>query len=1176
MAEPQGAFLGSAYGYIDLDSTGAINALNQTKAQFNNFIQSTGSMMQGWGQSIAGFGQNLTLWTAPAALAMGAGLNIAADFDSVLTEIQARTGLTAEAMEQVRQTALQLGADTAFSSQQAADAFLNLLTAGLSVEDALATLPQVLTAAAAGGMDLGTAADLTTSIMASFSLTAADSTAIIDAMSRASAASPASMNEIGIAMKDVGGLAQMFNLSLDETAAVLAIFAQNGIRGAEAGTQLRSLLLNLSSPTEATAKAWDALGTSLYNADGSMRNLDDVLADIRVGLQRLPVEQQNEVIAQLAGSYGIVGFNALLASDGIGAMEASMAEQAAASEVAAQMMASFKGVVDAFKGSMETLWITVMTPYMNNVLRPMIEQKTAMVNRITAWAAANEPLVQTIMQIVSAVLTLGPILVGAGVAMQVIGGALATIGTVAAAVLSPIGLLIAGVAGLAYVFRQELSAGVQIAGYAFAGFQTMFAETGDFVGSAISAINDFILRFSLALGMPTAAAIEMTGNINSAFQTIRGVVGGFVDSIQSAMVIFPRLLDIGMSPMTAFRMTLETVFGNSPVLQAAIAAFGSLRDTVSDTFNRILAVTRPAFTQISIFFQNNVARVGEFIQGFLNITRLFNPIGQLSLILQAFGLDFMTVFEGVMRGITRFFATLNGGGKATDALKAAFGETSIFGGFVDIITNQVMPALEQLRSWFLDTVAPNIGAFITNSLIPSIESFVGILGNLWSIVGPTLLEFGEWFLMTGMPVIMESLERFTNYLANDLNVGEGMRAVADWFLNTALPPIMTFINNTVIPAIQSLITWLGDIWNRTQPGLNSLGNWFLNDVMPQIDGILRNSFMPLIEDVVGWLSDLWLLVQPHLQNLADWFLVTGLPSIQTFITTTILPAVDGFIALLQRIWSDVEPHLTNLANWFFAPGGALDGIINFLQTTVPPIIDGFITLLSDIWTVVSPYLENLWTWFMGPDGALQGIMTWLGTDVKNNIDSFINLLAGIWDAVSPALGDFYNWFMGPEGGLHAIMEFLEGAFTLAVEGVTIMINDMTGFVNDAITAMTELLGLQSPNAQMGGSGYQAHLQATVGGAAGGVLGKIGGFASGIDYVPSDMIALIHQGERIQRANENPYNPNAQATGMGNISFEGAQFNFPNVRSREDAVEAGMGLAEGIMRKLHNSGTAEEL
>ncbi|MDQ7034348.1 MAG: phage tail tape measure protein [Anaerolineae bacterium] len=140
-----------------------------------------------------------------------------------------------------------------------------------------------------------------------------------------------------------GRIATQYGLSLEQTSGIMAIFAQRGVHGSEAATQLRSIMRNMTTPTANTTRAWEMLGTTLFNADGSMRNLDDVLGDIRSGMANLNDEQRAFVTQNLAGSYGQVGFNALLASDGIEAMVETMEGQTSASEVAEARMSNVSG-----------------------------------------------------------------------------------------------------------------------------------------------------------------------------------------------------------------------------------------------------------------------------------------------------------------------------------------------------------------------------------------------------------------------------------------------------------------------------------------------------------------------------------------------------------------------------------------------------------------------------------------------------------------------------------------------------------------------------------------------------------------------------------------------------------------------------------------------------------------
>ena len=442
-----GVNLGNAYGKVTI-TTNAADAMAQAKRDIDNGRVSIGQSLQQIGGSLQGLGGSLTTLTAPLAIFGATGLKAASDFDSAMTQISARTGLTGDALEKVRQQALQLGADTVFSSQQAADAYLQLLTAGLTTAQATATLPNVLTAAAASGEDLGLAADLMTNVMSSFNLEADESVRIVEAMSRAAASSPASMAEIGFALQDAGGIAKSFGLELEDTAGLFSIFAKNGIRGSEAATQLRSMLLNMTKDTEGTNQAWSDLGTSMFDNEGQMRDLDTVLKEISVSLEGMSDEDRNRIMKELGGAYGLVGLNALLASDGIDAMKETMDGQASASDVAEQRMNTFEGAVNSLMGSIQTLQIEALTPFMDQTLKPLVQDLIGVVNGITAWVVANPELAQTFVKLGAIAVIAGPALVILGTVISAIGTVVGALGTALSLLFSPLVLVAVAIAAI--------------------------------------------------------------------------------------------------------------------------------------------------------------------------------------------------------------------------------------------------------------------------------------------------------------------------------------------------------------------------------------------------------------------------------------------------------------------------------------------------------------------------------------------------------------------------------------------------------------------------------------------------------------------------------------------------------------------------------------------------------
>jgi len=429
----------SLFGTLELRDT-ATNTLRQ----FDSGLETTVNNMRRVGGELQGLGLAISAAVAPLVAFGTQGVRTAMSFDSSMAEISARTGTMGEELEQVRQLALQMGADTVFSAQDAADAMLELLASGQTVEQMMSTLPSVLTAAAASGEDLGTTADNITNILASFRLEVDQAGSVVDALSRAAGASSADMGSLADGFANVGGVAAQFGLSVEQTAAMLAIFAENGIKGAEAGTQLKSMLLNMARRTENTATAWRMFGTSLYEANGDMRPLPRVLEDIERAARNMTDEDRQRAFQELAGSFGVVGLTALTSSIDIETMLNAMDASADAASVAEARMNTFEGAMSSLGGSIETLQIEALTPLMENTLTPLVGDLTKTINRITDWAKANPELTSTIAKIVGVTALFAGGLVILGTVVGAAGTILSAFGTIVGLVAGGIGFLTSG------------------------------------------------------------------------------------------------------------------------------------------------------------------------------------------------------------------------------------------------------------------------------------------------------------------------------------------------------------------------------------------------------------------------------------------------------------------------------------------------------------------------------------------------------------------------------------------------------------------------------------------------------------------------------------------------------------------------------------------------------------
>jgi len=460
--------------------TKGLTTAQKTLQGFGGGMAGVGKGMQVVGDKMSSFGSSLTANFAPLTGLVTAGLEAAAGFEGIMTQLETFGGLTGDALDAVRQKALDVGAATMFSASDAANAMLELTKAGFSVQESMAAVDGAMTLAAIGEMGVADAAGIVSSTLAQFGLDADDAGFAVDTLAAAANASRASVQSIADGLANVGPIAAQAGLDLTETSAALAVLSNVGIDGAEAGTKLKSMLLNFQGDT--AAEAFDKLGVSLYTAEGNTRNLDDVLDELAISLADKTPEEQADLMKQLAGSYGITALSALLAAGGIDGMISEMDKAPDAASLAEAAMGTFNGKVESLKGSVETLMIEALTPLMDNVLGPLVTKVTEVVNAITDWATKNPEAASAIGGVILAIGALGVGLTVVGGLISGFGMLIGALGTGITILTSPIALLAGAIALLVAVLNDP---GIQAGLSAWQGVFDMFGTIADAIGQDI-------------------------------------------------------------------------------------------------------------------------------------------------------------------------------------------------------------------------------------------------------------------------------------------------------------------------------------------------------------------------------------------------------------------------------------------------------------------------------------------------------------------------------------------------------------------------------------------------------------------------------------------------------------------------------------------------------------------
>ena len=314
-----------------------------------------------------------------------AAIKVGSDFESQMSRVKAISGATGEEFEQLKEQAMQLGADTSFSASQAAEGMENLAAAGFTTSEIMNAMPGLLNLAAASGEDLASSSDIAASTLRGFGLAASDAAHVADVLAANANRTNSSVADTGEAMKYIAPLARAAGLSLEETAAAIGIMANAGVNGSQAGTSLRGALSRLSKPTKDMSEAMDELGISFYDSNGKMKSLTEQVGMLRQATEGMTDEQKNNYLVTLYGQEALSGMLALI-NEGEGSLgELTNAYKncdGAAQKAAETMQDNLSGALEQLGGSAQTLGLAFYNSVADN-LKNAAKTATESINNIT-------------------------------------------------------------------------------------------------------------------------------------------------------------------------------------------------------------------------------------------------------------------------------------------------------------------------------------------------------------------------------------------------------------------------------------------------------------------------------------------------------------------------------------------------------------------------------------------------------------------------------------------------------------------------------------------------------------------------------------------------------------------------------------------------------------------------
>lgn len=296
--------------------------------------------------------------------AMGGIVKAGMDFQSQMNTLSAVSGATGSQLEAVGNRARQLGTDaslTATSATDAAAAMTELAKGGFTVDQSMTAAKGTLQLAAAAQVDAATAATIQSQALQAFTLDASNASRVSDILAGAANASSAEMTGISQGLQQAGTVANQFGISIDDTATSLAMFANAGIQGSDAGTLLKTALLSLTDQGKPAQKAIEELGLTVYDANGKFVGMSSLMGQLKDAAGRMSDEQYQAATATLFGSDAmrLAGIAAQQGSEGFDTLKEAVTRQGQAAEVAAAQTQGLPGVWERVQNTLEDLALGV-------------------------------------------------------------------------------------------------------------------------------------------------------------------------------------------------------------------------------------------------------------------------------------------------------------------------------------------------------------------------------------------------------------------------------------------------------------------------------------------------------------------------------------------------------------------------------------------------------------------------------------------------------------------------------------------------------------------------------------------------------------------------------------------------------------------------------------------------
>lgn len=998
--------LGTAVGYLDLDISGFASGIDNATSQLSGLgtkCTTVSGSITAIGQTMTNAGSLMTAaFTAPVVAAGAAAIKTGKDFDAGMSQVKAVSKATGSDFDLIRDRAMEMGEKTRYSASEVSDAMYYMGLAGWDAQQIYSGIPGVLALGAASGEDLARVSDIVTDSLTAFGKGAEDTSEFVNVLAEATRSSNTDVDQMGEAFKYVAPVAGAFGYSIQDVAVMLGIFANAGVKGSQAGTGMRQALNALINPSDKAAAQMEKFGVSLFNTDGTTKDLMTVMQELRGTFGGLAIDitdANGEVMTgeQIMEKYGhalptteMEKLQAIVQIFGVRALPGMLSVIQASDDSFNDLTTAIYGAQDAYDGlgtafgmqsemldNLQGDWYLftsalgtsaiIISDLLKNGLRELLQSLTALVNKFNAL---DEEQQKNILKWAGIVAAIGP-------ALMIFGKFMTT------------------AVSLVQTFTKLKSA--------FGVLGTALKTVGGNIGAFMSLVGENGLMATITgLTGVTGGAIAAFAGIAAAVAVL---VAAFVDLWNNCEEFRDKMIGI-------WEDFKEKISGSFQKIVDAVNSLGfefdSVIDIIKAAWKGLCDLLAPLFVGVWTFITDTLATGAELIAGaFQVICGIIKGIkdGDWSLLWE--GLE--TIVSAAINGII---------------------------GWIDNIGETVWNMIQVVANWF--------GA---DWHMTWDEAKQAVSDWFWGVVG--------WFQQLPGKIggfLTQAWNNVTTWASNMVNkaieVGSNfINNIVTWFVQ--LPgKVANFLSSVW----QNVTTWANNMWEKAR----EMGTNFLNNVVSffqQLPYKVGYFIGYTLTSVTTWVANMiqkaYEMGRDFLNNVVTWF--TQLPGkIQQFISSAWQNVTTWATNMVNKAREMAQQFLDNIVSFFTQLPGKIKGFIDSAYNNVMAWATNMVNKAKEM---AQNFLNNITSFFTQLPGKIKGFID----SAYNNVTSWAtNMINKAKDMASQFLSNVASTLTALPG---KIKEQLDAALTKVTSWGT----DLAAKGRQAITSLIDAVKSAASN-----------------------------------------------------------------------------------------------------------------